>query len=1609
MRESRRLQVTLFLIGVLAIGASFRFVGLNWGEGQPIHPDEEFLRQVVSAVELPDRWSLYLDTANSPLNPYNRGHGFFVYGTLPLFLTRAVAEGLDQGCGVVEPAPLHPARWLAPALLGRPAEGCSVGAFSGAGARMVGRALAAVFDLGCLFFVFLLGQRLCSSGTGLLGALLYALAAFPIQQAHFFTVDAFANLFVAATLYLVVRAAQSGGWGAFALAGLTTGLGMACKISVWPLGLLVLFAGWLWWWRRKGRANEEASSRIAQGVLRVLLAGVLAAVAFRLAQPYAFLGPGFFGLRLNPKWLQNMAEIRSLMSGAVDTYPGHQWTNRTPLVFPWINMVFWGLGLPLGLIAWAGWLWAGVDLLRRWRQGREWTGFLLPWLWASGYFIYQGTQWVKSMRYLLPVYPVLVLFAAWAVTRLVAKAQRPKQVGLAAGVGALTVVGALVWALALTSVYTRPHTRVAASRWIFEHVPAALTVHLHGAEGETGLQVVVAPGTVVAEGMPALASFQVQTEADLTGVTLNYVVDPAGDATPETVRVAVVADAEGRTVLAERSAEIAPPRSSAATMWQEGRRGESFSFVMQPTRLLRGTMYYVLIEVVEGGPIQLYTSVLATEHWDWAPPLRVNGRDPFGGMYQGLSTSSDGTLQLYYDDTLQKRESLLAWLDEADYIIVGSNRLYASIARLPTRYPLTIAYYRALFSGELGFELVADFTSYPAIGPFQFPDTEEPFPIPQSPYRYQAAPVSVPMPPAEEAFSVYDHPRVLVFRKTAEYSRPRAATLLSSSLLNHVVWLTPQQATRGVREPVFDAQAWAAQQAGGTWSDLFDRDCLLNRSLWAGAAGWYLATAMLGWMAFPLLFAALPCLRDRGYDLARLLGLLVVAYLTWLVASLHLLPNTRSTVVGMVGVLAMAGGALAWRRQDELIRFLRCNWPIVLVHEGLFLALFVVWTWVRTLNPDLWHPVVGGEKPMDFAYLNAVIKSTWFPPYDPWFAGGYINYYYFGFVLVGSLAKLLGIMPSIAYNLALSLFYALTGGAAFSVAFSLVGRDERPRHSYIAGFLAVLFVLVLGNLGDLRLLINGFRILGGEPTFQSTIPGLPELVQALRGLGMVLRGASLPFRPESPYWEPTRMIPADASGVGPITEFPAFTFLYADLHAHMLALPYTLFALALVLHWARGARGRYGFSLLIGGLVIGSLRAMNTWDYPTYLLAGLIGLMVGWGGRDRKDGPWGVLWGYVLLGGGLVGLTIVLFLPYIRNYVPAYTQFQVWQGPRTSLDIYLLLIGQFLFPLLTLLGVDIRRVWQSDAFGGGRVRLLLTVGMLGLFVGALALALLVPVAVMVIPGATLAVGLLLQKDLPVERRMVWLLFALALVLSLAVEVVVLKGDIGRMNTVFKFYLQIWISLAVGAAVALVWLAQRLRNWPIDLRQGWWMAMGILLAAMALFPIMGIPAKVNDRFTKATGPTLDGMAYMQYSRTGDPRGEVDLGPDYHAILWMQENIAGSPVVLEGLGAWEYLWGNRISIYTGLPAVVGWRWHQVQQRMAAGAGEVEQRHRDVQECYNTSDVTRAREILDRYNVRYVYVGPYERLYYDARGLSKFGSMDDLRLVYNQAGVRIYEVQR
>ena len=742
---------------------------------------------------------------------------------------------------------------------------------------------------------------------------------------------------------------------------------------------------------------------------------------------------------------------------------------------------------------------------------------------------------------------------------------------------------------------------------------------------------------------------------------------------------------------------------------------------------------------------------------------------------------------------------------------------------------------------------------------------------------------------------------------------------------------------------------------------------------------------------------------------------------------------------------------LCYRQNPGIFQELRNKRKYFLTVEILTLVFFLAFLFVRYGNPDLWHPWKGGEKPMDFSYFNAVLKSTVFPPYDPWYAGGYLNYYYFGFVIAGVLVKWLGIVPAVAYNLLIPTFFSLIAMGAFSIAWNIFaasqpqkpgGSEQIAKSAYLPAIAAAAGMTVLGNLGTVRMIFQGYQRLAAPDGILEGAPVITRWIWAAQGFIQVVKGANLPYSIGDWYWIPSRAIPAPGD-VEPITEFPLFTALYGDLHAHLLALPITLLALAifisLVLSRARWS-GRLGglLWLLLAGLATGALRPTNTWDFPTYLALGVTAIIYAlWKTSDapknaadatnhitekRRFDIFNLVRGFttttnrliVVVAGALifVGVSFVLFQPYANWYALGYTKIDLWQGTHTPFTSYLTHWGLFLFlilawmvnesiqwmaetPLSALQNLRPYRIWLQSALA-----LLLAV-VLGL------LWMKVRIAWFVLPAAAWAGILLFKPTLPDAKRIMLFLIGAGLVLTLVVEVIVLRGDIGRMNTVFKFYLQVWTLFGVSAAAALAWTVQSLRKWSAPWRKTWQASLMILIAGAALYPLLAGTAKIKDRMAPQAPHTLDGMEYMKYATYAETWGVMDLSQDYRAIRWMQENVIGSPVIVEANLRNLYRWGSRYSIYTGLPGVVGWEWHQQQQRTVIPGAWVTNRILEIDDFYLTTDWEAAQQFLRKYDVQYIIVGQQERGHYPGAGLDKFTEAEGMLWieVYRDAETVIY----
>jgi uncharacterized membrane protein len=335
-----------------------------------------------------------------------------------------------------------------------------------------------------------------------------------------------------------------------------------------------------------------------------------------------------------------------------------------------------------------------------------------------------------------------------------------------------------------------------------------------------------------------------------------------------------------------------------------------------------------------------------------------------------------------------------------------------------------------------------------------------------------------------------------------------------------------------------------------------------------------------------------------------------------------------------------------------------------------------------------------------------------------------------------------------------------------------------------------------------------------------------------------------------------------------------------------------------------------------------------------------------------------------------------------------------------AMVLYYLLVG--LWGLL----LAVRKV-EFDAAYRGALIIGLGLGVAQLLVGVVLFVTGYPTRGVLALGMAASAAACLAHWRRSDRALQAALFGVALFATLIPEFVALQGDIGRMNTVFKFYLQAWVLLSISTAVALGWLVRRAGRDALlrQVRPAWMLLVALLVLAAVAYPLLASKGKIGLRFADLP-LSLDGMDYLDYAQYIDDGKDLNIAGDAGAIRWLQDNVVGTPVVLEGRSP-VYRWGSRISIYTGLPTILGWDVHQSQQR-AGYPGMIQERIADVERAYASPNPQDAVGILRTYGVEYVVVGGLERAYYPASGLSKFGGMPELRLAYDADGVQIYEVQ-
>lgn len=447
---------------ILLAAAALRLHGLNWDEGQLFHPDERWIVVVAADLHLPETLA-GLAPSGSPLNPFwdqEAGAGRrFAYGHFPLYLLRLV--GAVAAPLVPDPPPTR-YEYLA----------------------LVGRLLAVAADLGTIGLTYALGRRLFSQGVGLTAAAGVALATLHVQLAHFYTVDPLLTTLVMAALLAMTAVAERGSLHASVLAGMATGLAIGTKSSAVILFLPLVLAHtidgfdarqrghlcalWRGPNRRRAAFNLWNGLDAQQGWRGLLPALGAVLLAFAVTNPYALADLDQF--------ISSIGAQSGMVQGRWVLPYTEQYRGTWPYVYFIGQQVRWFLGPALGILAWSGFAWLIVRVVRSATHVRGASHLVQPheWpavAWAVPYFALTGAFFVKFPRYLEPLTPLLLIWGAALLFRVTGRRHWWRRALLLLIFGSGTF-----YALAFTSIYRQRHPWIQASEWIYRHVPAGATI-----------------------------------------------------------------------------------------------------------------------------------------------------------------------------------------------------------------------------------------------------------------------------------------------------------------------------------------------------------------------------------------------------------------------------------------------------------------------------------------------------------------------------------------------------------------------------------------------------------------------------------------------------------------------------------------------------------------------------------------------------------------------------------------------------------------------------------------------------------------------------------------------------------------------------------------------------------------------------------------------------------------------------------------------------------------------------------------------------------------------------------------------------------------------------
>ena len=687
---------------------------------------------------------------------------------------------------------------------------------------------------------------------------------------------------------------------------------------------------------------------------------------------------------------------------------------------------------------------------------------------------------------------------------------------------------------------------------------------------------------------------------------------------------------------------------------------------------------------------------------------------------------------------------------------------------------------------------------------------------------------------------------------------------------------------------------------------------------------WYLLALVLGAAAMPLTGRLFRRFQDRGWMFSKVTAIAVSGFLTWFLVAVKIIKFTTMTCIVVTLVCAAASLILYCREQKagfECIPFAHLD--LVYAEELLFFTAFLLWTYFAGFHPAAY----GTEKFMDYGFMEAMMRSKTLPATDLWYSQGKINYYYGGQYFAVFLTKLSGAKVELTYNL----MRTVVAGLAFAMPFSLVHQ------------------MVTDRLGRIR---TGWK--KALPSVTGILAGIS--VSIAGNMHYVVYGQIIPFIQKlkgeevSSYWFPdaTRYI-----GFNPdvedktIHEFPCYSFVLGDLHAHVVDIMFVLLLLGLLYAWMKKVRttelsgesmSRREFwkkqllmpQLLAAGALLGMFHWTNYWDFVIYFVvtcgAALFMNIIGQKGKIR----W-VLGVTAAQAVEILTLATVIILPFTLQFDTSNMVQGIALAKHHSL-LHQLLVLWGLPGILTILFVvsllieKLRGAEQKSLY-----HLLTSIRLPDLFAVLMGLC---------------AIGLVLIPELVYVRD-------------------IYENGNARANTMFKLTYQAYIMFGMTMIYAIFRLLVIGKNKILK-----------VLAFIGLFLFVWTCGYFGNSVHSWFGTVWKPSQYKGLNATAFL--ETDFPEDVNGIRWLKENISDAPVVLEANGD-SYSEYERVSAMTGLPTIMGWYVHEWLWR--GDLADLNAKIEEIKEIYTSTDETRVKELLEEYNVSYIFVGSCERNKYGA----------------------------